>query len=1274
MSMYHLGINLGHDRAAALVRDGEVVIAIQQERLDRCKHSVGFMHQAVGDSSQIQIPDEAIRYCLEGCGISWSDVATITANMPGIDHAPDILRRKLSPELTDKVLKIPSHHMGHAYSAYWPSGFEDALILVADATGTTDQDRQAESYTLYTAHGVEIRQLHSEKIPAHLAALSTLGFIYEYVTRKAGFVTRVGANVSVPEAGKLMGLAPYGSYQPNWHRWIHPRVNSYSIKISAYDFFLEMAALEKRYDDGKGKPYLWPYLVDLAWKVQHELEDALLHIVGLAMRETGLRKLCLAGGVALNSVANYKLLTQLGLEDIFIFPAAGDSGIAAGCALWAYATQEKGKQRKLLRKATLGRTYHNELIKQAIAKFSSRIDIEECSAEQAISRTAEALSKGHIVARFEKGSEYGPRALGHRSILADPIFERMKDILNARVKFREAFRPFAPVIPAEDISQVFEQTVSAPFMLLVSQIKEEYHKKIPAVTHYDGTGRVQTVTSEDNPYLHSLCRKLTEVRGGPPVVLNTSFNIAGQPIVETPEEAIETFLNTDMDCLCMENLWISKRNVPVLGYEEHLAKCPDSLLPHGLPSNQPAVTGLMRQLDRALFFGETEGSPWSIEELKALSTEGGRYKETSILFPENPFDRSFVTQLSQDVVLILDPLGKSELIDLSGSVKASSYIFDKLKLLMAVLGGLPDQIEALRIEQICTTLEWKRRCSHVLQLLKEYRLMPEQPLVHLELPDSNMPEKSDRTLSPFDDSAFSARRALASVREVLEKAGYTESAICNLLRVDSLQRIEPTHLYYYDKFLLPQTDLAGLIRLFLLRIALPYDQIRSIFGDTCFAAMAKLGILIQRGDLWASRVDIYCADGLLIATDHRYMIFEEDILDEDPVMYIGLDSMGLVHTAPRYPSSRLLDLCTGSGIQALIGSRYSSHVTGVDLNPRAIRFARFNAQLNEINNVCFVQGDIYSAVPSQKFDIILANPPFVPSPSRNLRFRDGGKRGEEILCRIIEEAAEYLTTSGKLHIVTDLVDVHTYESKLNWWWHGGPAHKLLLLTADRDDILFSVPHSHAPFGQSFESYNNELDEWVSNFRESEMTAVNFGYILIHRLPEDAEGSYYTRTIHNPAVPIYNWVRDYFKQRIRLKHPESSEMFLHVNPDIQFRLEFGAHGVEHRWTLFSLNNPYYTTYAISEDIFHGLKYIIRNRPSLAIFDNMDWVLDLIYKGVLLLSAAQPREVAYEGIEKWNRTLMVSDVHPPKPEDEISRYTIQELETKTTPTCLSSYIGQ
>lgn len=746
MPNYHLGINLGHDRAAALVRDGEIIVAIHQERLDRRKHSIGVLHQSVSDLSQVQPPDEAIRYCLEYAGITLSDVSSITANMPGIDYGPEILRRKLSPELTDRVLQVPSHHLAHAYSAYWPSGFDEALVLIVDASGSTTPDRQTESYTLYEARGNEISELYSHKVPAHLASLSTLGFVYEYISRKSGFCTEIGSAISIPEAGKLMGLASYGDLQHNWHRWFELNENHDEIGISAYDIFLEVAALEKRYDDKEGKPYLRPYLVDLACKVQSELEEALRHIVAHAVRKTGLRKLCLAGGVALNSVANYRLFRDLALDDIFIFPSSGDAGIAAGCALWSYATQEKNRHRPRLKKAALGKRYDKDEINKALNKFTDTIVAEELSADQVITRTGEALVKGHIVARFDGRSEYGPRALGHRSIMADPIFAQMKDVVNARVKFREAFRPFAPVIPEERISEVFEHEVASQFMLLVSPIKHEYHTKIPAVTHYDGTGRVQTVTEEDNRFFYRVCHILPELRGGPPVLLNTSFNIAGQPIVETPEEAIQTFLTTDIDYLCLENLWLSKRDVPVQTYEEHLQQVNDNTLPQGLPPGEPSVIDLMHQLDRALFWGEFEGCPWTLEELQTLSVKGGRFKETSVFCADNPFGRAFKTQLSSDAVLLLDPLGTSVLKDLQGLTKPAEYSFDEVKVLMGVLADTPAHLDRLRVEQQFTTREWDERIDWAVRQLAAYRLEPGSWLRQSPSADSPLPNEDSLTV------------------------------------------------------------------------------------------------------------------------------------------------------------------------------------------------------------------------------------------------------------------------------------------------------------------------------------------------------------------------------------------------------------------------------------------------------------------------------------------------------------------------------------------------
>ncbi|NDJ17204.1 methyltransferase [Myxacorys almedinensis A] len=1254
-----MGINLGHERSAAIVKDGEIVAAIEQERLDRHKFSPGYMLHAPGVASQIQIPAEAMRYCLDTCNISLKDLATITANMPGHDHAPDILRRVLSAEMTDRVMRIPSHHLAHAYSTYWTSGFDDALILAVDATGSTTPEHLTESYTLYTGRGDSITTLHSELVPAHLAGLSTLGFVYEYVTRKAGFVTRISDKVRHAEAGKLMGLAPYGREQPNLHRWIHAIENSYSLSMSAYDIFLEVAALEKRYDTGEGKPYLRPYLVDLAYKVQKELEDALLHVVGLAIAQTGLRKLCIAGGVGLNSVANYELLKQLDLDDIFIFPAAGDSGIAAGCALWAYHTVGGGQKRVKLTQATLGRSYSRDQVAQAVHHFQESIVVEELTPDELLDRSAKALAQGSIVTRFEGGAEYGPRALGHRSIMADPTFKHMKDILNARVKFREAFRPFAPVIPLEAVAQVFEQPVAAPFMLLVSDIKPEFYDRIPAVTHTDGTGRVQTVTEQDNSYFYRLCYKLVEERQGVPVLLNTSFNIAGQPIVETPLEAIATFLGTDIDYLAIENFWISKRHVPVLTYEQHLDKVTESPLPHGLPSPMPSVEALMGTLDRALFFGETTHCPWSSEELKMLSEQGAQYKETSILFPATPFYSPLSTKLSRDIILLLDPLSRSSLVDLTQQVPPSSYSFEEIKLVLAVLNASKDGLGQLRVEMRLTQFEFEQRIDWAKQHLRSYRLEPKHSSSKPMHPDSALTTVAAKTFAFFEQEGFSARHHLRSLYLCLKQAGYIESNICQLLGVTSQQQIEPTYLHYYDRYRLPTTALADLIRLFLLRSALPELKLRTLFGEELFSLLGQIGLLIRRGENWASRVDIVDVVGLYIATDHRYLMLEEDELSEDPVMYIGMDSLGLVHTAPQSTVSRVLDLCCGSGVQGLVASRYAREVLSVDINPRAIRFSRFNAQLNGIDNIRFHLGDLYEAA-SGYFNTILANPPFVPSPSRDCRFRDGGATGEDILARIISESANHLAPHGRLFIVTDLVNLSAYEAKLKRWWRGGAAHQLVLSTADRNDILFSVPHCHSAFNQTPEEYTAELDQWLHNFHEAGLSAVNFGYILICQIEESQTGSYYARTIHNPACSIHSQISEYFQQRQLLDDEQSHDCFLSLAPDIRFRVETSPRSSDRKIELFALDNPYFTTYPISEQMYRLLQDINQLQPKWVAYSNatnQDSILDLIYKGILHLTSEPPN---------LSRNRRLDD---PAPTEGLS---IAELQTKTTPTCISSYL--
>ncbi len=1262
MTALHMGINMGHDRSVAVVRDGQLVVAIEQERLDRIKHSVGFMYQAPSDMSLMQVPGECIRYCLDALGVPLREIATITANMPGTDHGPDILRAKFSADIAANVRQVPSHHLAHAYSAWWPSGFDEAIVIAVDATGSTYRDpngRSTESYSVYVARGDELELLHSERVQAQLAGLSTLGFVYEYVTRHSGFITQVGSALRFPEAGKLMGLAAYGGPQENLHPWLQTEPGSYSLGISAYDIFLEVEAFKKAWDSGEGRPYLRPWVVDLAWKVQKELEDAMTHLVRTAVEATGIKKLCLAGGVALNSVANYQVYRRLELEDVFVFPAAADNGIAAGCALWAYHQLEGGTKRPTLEAATLGRSYSVDEIDAALDDFAELVEGSALDDKALVQRTATALAAGHVVARFEGGAEYGPRALGHRSILADPTFERMKDVLNARVKFREAFRPFAPVIPRERVSEVFELAVDSPFMLLVSAVRSEFHAQLPAITHEDGTGRVQTCTAEANPFFHALCNAAADTRGGPPVILNTSFNVAGQPIVETPAEAIQTFLNTDIDYLALGPYWIVKKHVAVSDYSTHLSRVTDSSLPRGLPAGVDGVNELMAQLDRALFFGE-KGGPWSSSELCALSAEGARYKETSRLFPETPFHGELSTRLAPDLVLLLDPLGRSVLIEEEGRIRECRYDLGEVKLLVAAQADPQEAAESLRLDLQLTHQELESKMEWACGELRRFGGATHPGWSREAWTDSPLPKggEGSATFAAFEDPDFEARESLRDLAMRLVQHGYTEDALVDLLEVESLQQIEPTHLHYLAELKLPATPLADLARLFQLRASLTRARVEELFGRELTERVLGLGLLEARDGELSSRVDLFCSGSLLLATDHRFMIRAEDSLEEDPVMYIGMDSHGLVQAAPRNRrADRTLDLCCGSGIQGLIASRYSKEVIAVDINPRALRFSRFNAQLNGIENYRVELGSLYDGLDGQLFDVILANPPFVPSPSTDTRFRDGGCNGEEVLSAIVRGAPAHLSSEGHLAIVTDLVDIESYESKLSGWWGESPSDRLLLVTADRDELLFSVPHSHAPFSQSLEDYNRELARWVENFRGAGLRAVNFGYILVWRR-ESAGGEFHVRTINNPATPIHDRLEAWHRQLRLLESHESHELFLQLHPDLCFREERSASGEALHCELTVPGDPFFTTYVVAEPLLRELRTIHAAQPRLGNrLSRRDerWIMDLLRKGLLVLSP-RPRE------RSLSRSLSSE-----------AELTVEELQTKTTPTCLTSYLS-
>lgn len=554
-----LGINcFSHDTSAALVRDGVPVSFIEEERFNREKHTKAF-------------PDRAVEFCLRQAGMSIHEVDAVAfAHRAGVDFArgaADALRRMplgakrmAAQAYVDAMLWKKQrdflrrwgyrgrtvnvgHHEAHAAAAFYPSGFEEAAVLTLDRGG------DFLSTTLGRGEGHRMVTLREVRNP------DSLGEVYTAVTHWLGFHPNA-------DEGKVMGLAPYGTerYVPIFRDLVHLHPDGgFTVNLSWFAYQLEAGPLSGKFLERFGPPRvpgseLTDHVKDVAFGVQAVTEEAALHVARALHELTGSKNLALAGGVALNSVMNARLLNETPFERIFIQPAAGDAGNALGAALHVWH-QQLGRPRDwTMEHAFFGPEYAERDFKEMLAL--RKLPFREVADQAA--EAADLLSRSKIVGWFQGRSEVGPRALGARSILADPRRPEMKDIVNAQVKHREAFRPFAPSVLDERGHEYFEGYATNPFMLLVLPIAEDKRDAIPAVTHVDGTGRLQSVTRSGNDGLYYRLIEEFERRTGVPVVLNTSFNLAGEPIVHRPEEALADFLNSGMDALILGRYVLEK--------------------------------------------------------------------------------------------------------------------------------------------------------------------------------------------------------------------------------------------------------------------------------------------------------------------------------------------------------------------------------------------------------------------------------------------------------------------------------------------------------------------------------------------------------------------------------------------------------------------------------------------------------------------------------------------------------------------------------------------
>lgn len=551
----------GMDAAAALVVDGRLVAAAEQERFSRKKHTGDF-------------PIDAIRFCLEDSGISICEIDEIAH---GFDYAPYrelYLRDGVSAELYQKVFSrdalleqirrdLPGfpeakvfsvgHHLAHAASAAYTSGWDECLVIVNDAMGET------ESLSVYDFHDGKLERLRT------IGANDSIGILYSLVTLHLGFDFN-------SDEYKIMGLAPYGDpvrFRPFFEKSVELRDDG-SIRIP---ILKQNRTREERESYLATRAWLDQHLIprrlhnhsvnsnheDVAAALQECLERVVMHVCEHFGRQTGLRRVALAGGVALNCTANGKLIRSGLFDEVYVQPVSGDDGVALGAALYRSSLVEKIPNHRFPA-PLFGPQYCQCEIETALRHFDGKIQWRRLdSLSDTCACAARLIADGRVIAWHRGRMEYGPRALGNRSILADPRRPEMRDRINAMVKKRESFRPFAPACSVEEAHRWFDVApgIELPYMISVVDVRPEARALLPAITHVNGSARLQTVSENDNPDFHALLLAVGETTGRQ-MVLNTSFNVKGQPIVNTPEEAIETFLGTGIEFLFLENFHVSR--------------------------------------------------------------------------------------------------------------------------------------------------------------------------------------------------------------------------------------------------------------------------------------------------------------------------------------------------------------------------------------------------------------------------------------------------------------------------------------------------------------------------------------------------------------------------------------------------------------------------------------------------------------------------------------------------------------------------------------------
>jgi carbamoyltransferase len=981
----HLGIYLGGQGSAGICVNGVIKVAMEESMLSLLQ-TLNTADRQSHSNTQHDIPYQAIQYCLDALYLKWTDLTHITVITPYKNIG--LTRNHLLLSDDSRVQLLYDIPKSYAYHAYYNTELSEALILVVNPFGHVEETfthapRQTH-YTLYHAREDTFHILYEDFINQHLYALNSIVHVYYRLAQRAAKYFQIVVS-DQHLVNWFSRLASYGDQQANLRPWFNNGSDDFQIKISSYDLWLELQSIEDyiveqqlmtQMSDEDVDLLTKRIWADLAYKAQSELIQAMVNCIDKAIQKTGCHHLCVAGSFTSDSVMNTALQHIPTLDTLYIAPGSDLTKVALG-AIYQQETKEALhplQNRCTLEHARFGKTYSVQSYQQALQAFAGILSIESLTQDLINQRFANEIIEGKVIARYDSVLSISQHVSSSRLLVCDPSQRHAVSNLNTIGTPKNSFAPTVLICPEDRCIEFFEKLVRSPLGLLLATPQSHVREYLAPILRPDGRICVLTIHEDSDLQLLNLCESLSQYHERPPLLLATPFQQSNGQMIDRPSEAVHWMIGTDAQAMIMGNAWItprlqtySRRDFPYNSHTTHSTSHSASHSTSHITSSTslhdifeqkqeilPLLFNAMQSLDYALFHPYSQSTRWSHSLLKTLSHQLAAYRSQSLLFKEHPLGIPFTPQLSSGITALVNPWGKSLMIDDRETWPPRLYDWNKMTTLVTVLFNRDHSKNSLQAQLSMPHYEVQEYINWARAELESYGLSASNTWLEDETPYEVIELRTDPLFAALKDPNYSIRPSLKKLWKVLYQAHYNEN-----------------NLSAFHKEGIPQPlgegKLADLIRLFMLNQPLSKERVMHVLTPDLAQELNKLSIL-KSGSLWRSQIHIDHIDHMYIASDIPNYINRHG--DESPCLPLDDLQRGFIRLNAGNKGGTTLDASHTLGALAIQQARHGFKVSLMVPNERSLRFIHFNLQLNGVQSEQLCIYPNISTLNSSPFDQI----------------------------------------------------------------------------------------------------------------------------------------------------------------------------------------------------------------------------------------------------------------------------------------------------------------